>query len=166
MTYDPYALAFPAPAFTLTSTDFEPGGALPRSAYAKEGNLSPQLAWSDLPAGTRSLVLTAFDADAPIPGGLWHWILTDIPATVTALPAGVLPEGAVPVPNDLGVAGYSGVNPPAGTGTHRLFLCLTALAVDTLDVPAGRSPAMLNISLIPHTLGRAILVATSTAPAA
>lgn len=167
MTYDPYHLAFPAPAFTLTSTDFEPGGALPRSAYAVEGNESPQLAWTDLPSGTRSLVLTAFDADAPIPGGLWHWVVKDLPADLAALPHGAaaaLPGGAVHVPNDLGVAGYSGVKPPAGTGVHRLFLCVTALSVDTLDVPAGQSLAMFNISLLPHTLGRAVLVATSTAP--
>jgi Raf kinase inhibitor-like YbhB/YbcL family protein len=169
VAYDPYELAFPAPSFTLTSTDFEPGGALPRDAYAQGGNESPQLAWTGLPEGTRSLVLTAFDADAPIPGGLWHWVVKDLPAALPGLDhgaAGKLPDGAVHVPNDLGVAGYSGVNPPPGTGTHRLYLCATALSIPTLDVPAGQSLAMLNIALLPHTLARAILIATSTAPAA
>lgn len=164
MAYEPYELAFPAPAFTLTSTDFEAGGALPRTAYAKEGNRSPQLSWSGLPEGTRSLVVTAFDADAPIPGGLWHWVVKDIPASLTGLPAGAASDGAVP--NDLGVAGYSGVNPPAGTGTHRLFLCATALSVEHLDVPDGQSLAMFNISMLPHTLGRAVLIGTSAAPEA
>ena len=54
MTYDPYALAFPAPAFTVTSKDFTDGGALPDSAYQPR-NESPELSWGPLPEGTRSL---------------------------------------------------------------------------------------------------------------
>jgi Raf kinase inhibitor-like YbhB/YbcL family protein len=171
MSYDPYALAFPAPAFALTSNDFEPGAALPAWAYATGSapGESPELSWSGLPEGTRSLVVTAFDADAPIPGGLWHWVVKDIPATQAGLAhaAGAeLPPGAVHLTNDLGVTGWSGVKPPPGTGTHRLVLCATALSVETLEVPPGASLAMLNILMIPHTLGRAILTGTSTAAAA
>jgi hypothetical protein len=69
MSYDPYALAFPAPAFSLSSKDFEACGPLPASAY-QPANESPELSWGPLPTGTKSLVVTAFDADAPIPGGL------------------------------------------------------------------------------------------------
>ena len=159
MTYDPYALAFPAPAFTVTSTDVTDGGALPDSAYQPR-NESPELSWGPLPEGTRSLVVTAFDADAPIPGGLWHWAVKDIPATLSGLAHG---GGAgTALVNDLGSTGYAGVNPPPGTGTHRLFICVTALAVESLEVPEDASRALLNITLIPHTLGRAILVGTST----
>jgi phosphatidylethanolamine-binding protein (PEBP) family uncharacterized protein len=60
-----------------------------------------------------------------------------------------------------GRTGYTEAKPPAGTGTHRMFICVTALAVATLEVPADASRAMLNISLIPHTLGRAIIVGSS-----
>jgi len=159
MTYDPYALAFPAPAFTVTSKDFTAGGPLPDSAYQPH-NESPELFWGNPPAGTRSLVVTAFDADAPIPGGLWHWAVKDIPATRSGLPHG---GGAgIALGNDLGRVGYTGAKPPAGTGTHRMFICVTALAVESLDVPDGASRALLNITLIPHTLGRAIIVGTST----
>jgi Raf kinase inhibitor-like YbhB/YbcL family protein len=164
MTYDPYALAFPAPSFPLTSADFTDGGPLPASAHQPESR-SPELSWGPLPAGTRSLVITAFDADAPIPGGLWHWAVKDVPATLTGLAGGAeLPGEATALPNDLGVAGYSGARPPAGTGVHRMFLCVTALDVATLEVPEGASRALLNILLIPHTRGRAVLVGTSTAP--
>jgi Raf kinase inhibitor-like YbhB/YbcL family protein len=169
MSYDPYARAFPAPSFALSSDDFDHGGALPASAHAAADTAgeSPALSWAALPAGTKSLVVTAFDADAPIPGGLWHWVVKDVPASVGGLRRGAaaaLPPGAVHLPNDLGHAAYSGVNPPPGTGTHRLFVCVTALGVETLDVPSGASVAMLKILMIPHTLGRAVLVGTSTAP--
>ncbi|GAB7037174.1 MULTISPECIES: YbhB/YbcL family Raf kinase inhibitor-like protein [Catenuloplanes] len=158
MTYDPYALAFPAPAFAVTSTDFTHGGALPDSAY-QPLNESPALSWGPLPGGTRSLVVTAFDADAPIPGGLWHWAVKDVPATLSGIPHG---GGAgTALVNDLGVTGYTGAKPPAGTGTHRMFICVTALAVDSLEVPHDASRALLNIAMIPHTLGRGIIVGTS-----
>src|SRR3982750_1601612 len=163
MTYDPYAKAFPAPAFTLHSKDFEPGGPLPVTAYATDDSTgeSPELSWGQLPTGTRSLVVTAFDADAPIPGGLWHWAVKDIPATLAGLPHGG--TGGVPLPNSLGGTGYAGAKPPPGTGVHRMFFCATALSVDTLDLPPGAGLAMLNILLIQHTLGRAVLIGTSTA---
>jgi phosphatidylethanolamine-binding protein (PEBP) family uncharacterized protein len=72
----------------------------------------------------------------------------------------------VPLPNDLGQRGYSGVNPPPGTGAHRLHLCVPALDVPALDVPDGARLAMLNILMISHTLGRAVLIGTSQAPEA
>lgn len=167
MTYDPYAKAFPAPSFTLTSVDLDEGAPLPNSAYADGGNTPPDLRWSDVPDGTQSFVLTAYDADAPIPGGLWHWVVTDIPASTRELAAGsTIPDGAVARANDLGVHGYSGAQPPPGTGTHRMYLCLTALDVSTLELPAGSSTALLNVGMIGHTLGRAILTGTSTPSAA
>lgn len=173
VTYDPYALAFPAPTFILSSPDFLPGAALPMAAYATGANTSPALTWGELPLGTKSVVVTAFDADAPLPGGLWHWAVKDIPASSRGLSAGAgtgeapaLPHPAVHLVNSLGAASYSGVNPPSGTGVHRLFICATALDVAHLEVPVGASLAMVNIALIPRTLGRAILVGTSAAPSA
>jgi phosphatidylethanolamine-binding protein (PEBP) family uncharacterized protein len=54
------------------------------------------------------------------------------------------------------------VKPPPGTGTHRLFIAVTALSVETLELSGDASLAMLNIAMVPHTLGRAILIGTST----
>ncbi|WP_426593488.1 YbhB/YbcL family Raf kinase inhibitor-like protein [Cellulomonas sp. McL0617] len=169
MAYEPYTLAFPAAPFTLHSDDFSDGGPLPAAAYAADRgtNASPHLAWDGLPVGTQSLVLTAYDPDAPIPGGLWHWLVKDIPASAAGLPRGAgsggqaLPEHAVQLANDLGVVGYSGVKPPPGTGVHRLVVCATALSVPTLALPPGASAAVVNISLIAHTLGRGLLTGTS-----
>jgi len=169
MTYQPYALAFAAPSFTVRSDDFVDDAPLPPSAYATDDRRgeSPHLAWDRLPAGTQSLVVTAFDPDAPIPGGLWHWLVKDVPAAVADLPRGAgagaptLPAPAVQLRNDLAVEGYSGVKPPPGTGTHRLVVCVTALSVPTLELPPGASAAMVNICLIAHTLGRGLLTGTS-----
>jgi len=173
MTYNPYAIAFPAPTFTVNSADFVDGGPLPRSAY-QPADESPELSWGPLPAGTRSLVVTAFDADAPIPGGLWHWLVKDIPATTPGLPHGIsapnstggppafpADESGNALPNSLGQRAYTGAKPPPGSGVHRVFFCVTALGVETLELPADASAAFLNIALIPHTLGRAIIVGTS-----
>lgn len=160
MRYDPYAIAFPAPAFPVTSADFAAGEALPASAY-QPASESPELSWAGLPEGTRSLVVTAFDPDAPIPGGLWHWAVKDIPAGAGGLAHGRSEPGTV-LANDLGRREYTGVKPPPGTGTHRLFVCVTALAVERLDVAPDASLAMLNVAMVPHTLGRGILVGTST----
>ena len=160
MSYQPYALAFSASTFPLSSKDFEAGGPLPTSAY-QPTNESPELSWGPLPAGTKSLVVTAFDADAPIPGGLWHWAVKDVPATVSGFAHGAAGVGTT-VANDLGQPRYTGVKPPPGTGTHRLFIAVTALSVETLELAEHASLAMLNIAMVPHTLGRAILIGTST----
>ena len=169
MSYEPYQRTVPAAPFQLTSADFEASGPLPTESYAPEHGkgLSPSLSWSGAPQGTQSFVLTAYDPDAPIPGGLWHWLVKDLPADIDSLQAGagseggVLPGRAVNLTNDLGVPAYSGVQPPPGSGTHRLFLCLTALSVPVLEVPPNASAALVNILMIQHTLGRALLVGTS-----
>ncbi len=172
MPYDPYATSFPAPSFAVSLPDLDADGALPPSAYARTGNRSPAVAWAALPAGTQSLMLTGFDADSPIPGGFWHWVVKDLPADVTGLGAGAGASDATlggvarHRPTSMGQLSYAGVNPPPGTGTHRLFICVTALDIAVLEVPADASTTQLLIAAIPHTLGRGIAIGTSQAPAA
>jgi len=110
---DPYAGLPPVSLFSLASTDVANGKELPLAqwsgAFGVPGgkDISPQLSWSNVPAGTKSFVVTMFDPDAPTPHGFWHWILVDVPATATSLPAGagsadgkLLPPGAWQLPND------------------------------------------------------------------
>ncbi len=55
-------------------------------------NISPHLMWDDVPAGTKSFVVTCYDPDAPTGSGWWHWVVANLPADTR-----VLPQGPVPV---------------------------------------------------------------------
>ncbi len=171
--YNPYERAVPAPTFRLTSPEFDDGGRLPVESFGGEAgrNESPALSWGPLPQGTRSVLVTAFDADAPIPGGLWHWAVKDVPADAGGLDHGAggqgaagLPAGAAHLSNSLGLDGFAGAQPPPGTGTHHLYFAVTALDLDKLSLPDDASLALVHAMIIPHTLGRALLTATADAP--
>lgn len=175
--YDPYAELATLRSFeplTLTSTDFEEGGPLPEWAWgtgaaAGGADRSPQLSWSGVPEGTKSLALSVFDPDAPTGSGFWHWAVFNLPADLTELPAdagsgadGALPAGAVTLPNETRTKRFIGAAPPAGTGVHRYFFVLDALDVDALDVPADATPAILGFNRHFHTLARGVLTGTAT----
>ena len=80
-------------------------------AYAEPGvggqNTSPELSWTPGPEGTASYMVTCFDPDAPTGSGWWHWVVTDIPPSVTSLAEGApLPAGARTWLNDYGYGGW------------------------------------------------------------
>ena len=100
--------------FSLTSTDITDGGTIANAQVFNEfgckgGNVSPALAWSGAPAGTKSFALLMHDPDAPTGSGWWHWIVYNIPAGTSSLPAGagdpkkgLMPAGAVQGRTDYG----------------------------------------------------------------
>ncbi|MFE0592917.1 YbhB/YbcL family Raf kinase inhibitor-like protein [Micromonospora echinospora] len=160
---DPYELLPTVGSFTLTSDDV-PNGEPMDVAYAHDsvggGNVSPQLAWADFPAGTKSFVVTCFDPDAPTGSGFWHWVLVNLPASVTELPRGVAEGdlgGAFSVRNDYGQHGYGGAAPPAGDRPHRYLFAVHALDVENLDVTPEATPAYVGFNLAFHTLARAVI---------
>lgn len=177
LEYDPYAELARLRSFaalTVTSDDVAEGGALPASAWAegvRDGGAdrSPQLSWSGAPEGTKSFSVSIFDPDAPTGSGFWHWAVFNLPPTTTSLAAdagdgepGSLPDGAVTLPNELRSQRYIGAAPPAGTGTHRYFVVVDALDVETLDIPEGATPAILGFNRHFHSLARGILVGTAS----
>jgi Raf kinase inhibitor-like YbhB/YbcL family protein len=153
----------------VTSSDVGDGERLSDEHAQATGNTSPQLSWSGFPAETKGFAVTCFDPDAPTPSGFWHWIVVDVPVSVTALERGagaeggsLLPKGAFMVPGDMGPSAYTGAAPPPGDVPHRYFFVVHALDVDTLGVEPTSSPAFVSFNLVFHTLARAQIVPTYT----
>lgn len=158
--------------FRLTSPDLKAGTPIADkhvlNGFGCTGrNLSPALAWSGIPEGTRSLALTVYDPDAPTGSGWWHWVVYDLPPTTAGLAAGAgeasgkgLPQGARQGRTDFGAPGYGGPCPPQGDKAHRYVFTLHALRVDRLPVEAGASAAMVGFVLNANRLAKASLTAT------
>jgi Raf kinase inhibitor-like YbhB/YbcL family protein len=129
-------------AMTLTSTAFAEGERIPTVHTADGADTSPPLAWTDPPAGTKSLAVLCADPDAP--RGTWvHWVLFNLPPAERGLAAGVAKSGKLPNAvqgtTDFGSTGYGGPSPPPGK-PHRYFFTVYALdTVLSLDSAATRA---------------------------
>lgn len=125
-------------AFTLTSSAFAAGRAIPTVHTCSGADSSAPLAWAGMPSGTRSFALVLTDPDAP-GRTFYHWAIYDMPPTVTSLPAHYPPEtrdGVRQAMNDFGHRGYGGPCPPPGTPHHYHFT-LYALRIDRLTLAAN-----------------------------
>jgi Raf kinase inhibitor-like YbhB/YbcL family protein len=154
----------------VTSSSFKDGDYLGRdhvlsSAYGfgcDGGNKSPHLRWEGAPAGTKSFAVMCFDPDAPTGSGFWHWVVVNIPPSVTELPvdagSGRLPAGALQVRTDFGKPGYGGPCPPEGDHPHRYLFTVFAVSMDTLPVTADTSAAVVGFYLNFNTLAKASLM--------
>lgn len=148
----------------LRSSSFTPGGVIPQAFMASDcggENRSPALAWSGSPANAKSFALIVHDADAPIAGGFYHWVVYDLPATI-----GALPENAKLAANQLGVTsagkqGYYGPCPPPGPEHHYTF---TIFALDLAHVGGATawSGPELAKRIAGHVLAKAVLMATES----
>jgi len=155
--------------FKLWSDDFKDGDTLPEAQVFngmgyKGGNVSPHLAWSGAPAGTKSFVVTLYDPDAPTGSGWWHWIVANIPASTTSLARGVggaqggLPRGATQGLTDFGTHEYGGAAPPPGA-PHRYIFTVHALKVDHIDVDERTTGAKVGFMSRMNGLGSASITA-------
>jgi Raf kinase inhibitor-like YbhB/YbcL family protein len=163
---NPYDLLPAVPSFTVTSADVTDGQPLKDDQVNAAGDSSPQLSWEGAPEGTKSYTITCFDPDAPTPSGFWHWVLVDLPADCTSLPAGIgseggdLPGNAFMCRNDGGSKAFMGAAPPQGDQVHRYFFVVHAVKEESLGVDSDASPAVVSFNLAFKTAGRAILHGT------
>lgn len=155
-------MGFAPSELRLTSSAFESAGPIPKR-YSGEGeNLSPPLAWTHVPTGTRSFAIICHDPDAPLvtPNGQYgyvHWVAYGIPGNVTALDEGT--SSLVVGKNETGAEGYTGPMPPPGHGVHHYFFWLLALnAAPQLE--AGLTLTALLAQIEPHLIGMNRLVGT------
>jgi Raf kinase inhibitor-like YbhB/YbcL family protein len=149
----------------LTSSAFVNGGPIPAQYTSDGDDVSPPLAWTGVPHGTKSLGLIVDDPDAPDPNApkrTWvHWVLYNLPPADGSLPTGAtadkLPPGTMPGTNDWGKTGYGGPAPPVGR--HRYFFKLFALdaALPDLGTP---TKAKLESEMRGHILEKTELIGT------
>jgi Raf kinase inhibitor-like YbhB/YbcL family protein len=159
------------PPLIMTTTAWQDGGVIPDKYTMAAGAaaVSPELKWSQVPAGTQSFVLLMHDPEPVLNKGskmdITHWLIWNIPGTSTGLPENVpqgeLPDGSRQV--SLRSNAYMGPGAPAGPDHHYTF---ELYALDTkLDVPQGTPQeaaatrtAVVN-AMDGHVLGKAVLIA-------
>ncbi len=141
-------------AFKIESPAFRDGEEIP-DRYTCEGeDISPPIKWSDVPKGTKSMVLICDDPDAPM--GTWdHWIITNLDPETDGIPesapaTSVLPGGEAHGTNSWGREDYGGPCPPSGK-PHRYFFKLYAIDSD-LDIPPGLNKYELMERIKVHVL--------------
>ena len=152
-------------ALAITSSAFTHEGPIPKPYTCQGKDISPALAWSGAPAGTKSFALIVDDPDAPDPKApkmTWvHWVLYNIPADARGLAEAIapaaLPAGTREGKNDWKRTGYGGPCPPIGR--HRYYHKLYALAAVLPDL---RHPtkAQLEQAMKGHVLAEAVLMGT------
>ncbi|MFP1527994.1 YbhB/YbcL family Raf kinase inhibitor-like protein [Escherichia coli] len=127
-------------------------------------NISPHLAWDDVPAGTKSFVVTCYDPDAPTGSGWWHWVVVNLPADTRVLPQGFGPGWqcqtafcrCVPI---LVKPDTMAQRHRKGDKTHRYIFTVHALDVERIDVDEGASGAMVGFNVHFHSLASASITA-------
>jgi Raf kinase inhibitor-like YbhB/YbcL family protein len=153
-------------SLTLQTKAFANGQAIPVRFTGDGADVSPELTWTDPPAGTKELALIVDDPDAPTAEPWVHWVIYKIPADVRTLAEGVparpaldRPGGTVQGKNSWGTVGYRGPAPPKGHGTHHYHFRLHALDAP-LQAAAGLDKNVLLKLMKGHILAQAEVVGT------
>lgn len=146
----------------LTSPAFDHDATLPKRFYADTDNLSPPLAWANVPAGTAELVVISEDPDSE-QGVFTHWLVFGIPPTVAELPEGLGMDTIVHAPEEM----YQGLNDfdsPGWTGpseegrVFRMFFRLLALDTELVELAPGATREELREAAKGHVIDSVELV--------
>lgn len=145
---------------TLTCDDFNDGDTIPLRFTCEGDNLSPAFRWTGLPKGTRDLLLTCTDPDAPR-GTFHHWAVCGIAPDASGLPPGFgaqsVQSGIRQAVNDFGKPGYGGPCPPRGHNPHRYLFRLSALREPIAPGPGATCADIIALAR-PHVIEWAELV--------
>ena len=148
----------------VTSTAFKNGQAIP-DKYATTLDVSPPVEWSNVPAGAKSLVLLMEDADSPPPDPFVHWVIYNIPPTVSGLPENLphlkklkVPLGPIQGKNSRHREGYGHPTPP-GDKVHHYHFEVYALD-DVLPAESGYNKSQVITEMSGHVLAKGELIGT------
>lgn len=140
---------------TIQSRGFDNNQRMPVKYTCDGENISPPLAFSDVPAETKSLALIVVDPDAPA-GEFTHWTVWNIDPGTAGIPEAVIPENAETGKNSTGNSGYTGPCPPRGS-VHRYYFTVYALStVLNIGTAVSRDQLELNMSSAIVTSARII----------
>jgi len=148
-----------ADVLTLTSSALEDNGQLAvknacadkqRSPNCVGENISPPLAWTGVPEGTKSFALLLFDPEGRAPAGVSHMVVYGIPADVKGFA-----EGELSKPSEKFVGGkslmnqptYWGPGTPPGTDWHHYTFTLVATDLDPKALEPGMTREELAAAL-------------------
>lgn len=164
-----------AAALKLSSSAFKEGGliaakyaghmVMKRGASAPTdcggGNVSPPLAWSNVPAGTESFALVIFDPDGAKGSGAVHWVAYGIAGDRRGLPEGFGNASAsTEFTGGTGSAGNHDYNGPCPIPLHtnHYVFTLYALDLDRSALPPGLTRDQLLAAVSGHVLDIGSLV--------
>jgi Raf kinase inhibitor-like YbhB/YbcL family protein len=161
-------------AFTLSSTTFKDGTMMPKKVANKNpqnpncvgDNVSPELSWSGVPAGTKSFALTMVDPEGRAGLNVYHWVAYGIAPTTTSFAEGEVSKETdkyVGGKSTQGVAFYSGPCTPPGSPHHYTFKVI-ATDLEPKELPAGLTLPDLYAKLEGHAKGSAGLVGLFVKP--
>jgi len=161
-----------ADVLTLTSPQIQDNGILAvknacadkqRSPNCVGENISPPLAWSGVPEGTKSFALLLFDPEGRAPAGVSHMVVYGIPATLKGFAEGELSKESdkfVGGKSTMEKATYWGPGTPPNTDWHHYTWTLVATDLDPKapELKPGMTREELAVALKDHVKGSAGLV--------
>lgn len=143
----------------LASPAFQNNASLPVDCTCTGKGISPPLAISDVPAGTKSLALIMHDPDAVGGRDFLHWAVWNITPDTTDISEGQIPVGALQGTNDYPGVTYGPACPPAGSGLHHYTFDLYALDTE-LSLADGTDRPTLEAAMRDHIVATTRLVGT------
>ena len=160
------------PAMVLTTTAWADGQQIP-ARYTQAGEqVSPELKWTNAPAGTQSFVVNMLDPDVALlksPEAMVHWVVWNIPGTEAGLPEGVKPGDLANGAHQISTSGPNYRGPGAAASGPLHHYTFEVYALDTkIDVaPSTATPAMnaaietrtaVMNAMKGHVIGKAVYV--------
>jgi Raf kinase inhibitor-like YbhB/YbcL family protein len=154
-----------APPMTLTTNGWPDGTDIPVKYTQAAEQISPELKWTNAPAGTASFVLLMHDPDVALTrttDDQLHWLVWNIPGTATGLPEHVpagaqLPDGS----RQISATGLVYRGPGAAASGPKHHYTLEVFALDTgLDMPQAATWQETRANVVKamqgHVLGKAV----------